>query len=105
MNLLAGVVAMAASPKKRAKPRPRGAAKKRAPNRPDLSALDGEWRTFITKAAGSEPVPPEWPDPKGAPSTQSAIRKAVKKKPHAKKKSPAAKTPRKAAKAKKAKKK
>ncbi len=75
---------MAASRKKRTKPRAGGASKKRVAAGGKLKALDAQWRSFITQAAGAHSVTAQWPDPQGRPFGKpfgrSATRKSVKKK-------------------------
>ena len=75
---------MAASRKKRAKPRAttKAKAKKRGGAPAGLKALDAGWRTFIDHAAHDKPLTEAWTDPKGAPSRprKAAAKKAAKKK-------------------------
>jgi hypothetical protein len=81
---------MAASRKKRAKPRAKVKAKTRTAAPAGLKALDAEWRAFIDRAADEKPLTEAWPDPAGVPSRprkQAAKKKAATKK-SAKKKAP-----------------
>jgi hypothetical protein len=74
---------MAASRKKRAKPRAKVKAKTRTGAPPGLRALDAEWRSFIDSAADEKPLTSTWPDPKGTssrPRKQTAKKKPAKKK-------------------------
>ena len=74
---------MAASRKKRAKPRAKVKAKTRTGPPSGLKTLDAEWRSFIKRAADDTPLTEKWPDPKGAssrPRKQAAKKKSAKKK-------------------------
>ena len=78
---------MAASRKKRAKPRKnvKVKAKPRTAAPAGLKALDAGWRSFISHATEDKPLTEAWSDPTGVTSRpRKAAKKAAKKKPTAK---------------------